>query len=136
VTDYRLVRRLAALTLVLLLALTAGCGRWNGHVNGGEPTTPATATDVPSGTPTEAADLVGDWTDAEADWTVHFKADGTYVQDYQGVDGFLSGTYKLVDGQVQLISGEGDADLGKVEGDTLVFKLGTLTRAAHAAHGE
>ena len=128
-TDYRLVRRLAALTLVLLVALTAGCGRWSGQVNNTDPTPTTTATSAPSGTPTEASDLVGTWTDHAADWTVHFKADGTYVQDYQGVKGFLSGTYKLQNGQVELISGEGDADLGKVEGASLVFKLGTLTRA-------
>ena len=127
-TDYRLVRRLAALTLVLFLALTAGCGRWTGRV-GPEPTTTATATVAPSGTPTKTSDLVGDWSDAKADWTVHFKQDGTYVSDYDGVKGFLSGTYKLDGTQVQLISGEGDADLGTVQGDTLVFKLGTLTRS-------
>jgi len=127
VTDYRLVRRLAALTLVLLLALTAGCGRWNGRV-GSEPSPAATTTAVPTGTPTKAADLVGDWSDPKADWTVHFKDDGTYVQDFQGVKDFLSGIYKLTDGQVQLISGEGDTDLGKVQGEDLVFKLGTLTR--------
>ena len=128
-TDYRLVRRLAALTLVLLLALTAGCGRWTGRVDGTDPNATATATAVPTGTPKTAADLVGDWTDPAAEWTVHFKDDGTYVQDFQGVKDFLSGTYKLEGDQVQLISGEGDADLGKVEGATLVFRLGTLTRA-------
>jgi len=120
------VKRLAALTLVLLLALTAGCGRWSGHVNGSEPT--PTSTEALSGTPTKASDLVGEWSDPAAEWTVHFREDGTYSSDYQGVKDFLSGTYKLVDGQVQLISGEGDTDLGKVQGDTLVFKLGTLTR--------
>jgi hypothetical protein len=129
VTDYRLVRRLAALTLVLLLALMAGCGRWNGRVDGTGPTHEPTATAVPSGTPTKASDLVGDWTDPKADWTVHFKADGTYVQDFQGVKEFLSGTYALQGDQVQLISGEGDADLGTVQGESLVFRLGTLTRA-------
>jgi hypothetical protein len=128
VTDYRLVRRLAALTLVLLLALTAGCGRWTGHGFGSEPTPTTTSTEALSGTPTKASDLVGDWSDSEAEWTVHFREDGTYSSDYQGVKDFLSGTYKLVDGEVQLISGEGDTDLGKVAGDTLVFKLGTLTR--------
>jgi len=117
------------LTLVLLLALTAGCGRWNGRVHGTDPTPTATATTAPSGTPTTAADLVGDWTDPQAEWTVHFKSDGTYVQDFQGVKDFLSGTYKLDGDQVQLISGEGDADLGKVQGTSLVFRLGTLTRA-------
>jgi len=122
------VRRLAALTLVLLLALTAGCGRWSGHVPGSEQPTGPTATDALSGTPTTSADLHGDWSDPAAEWTVHFHEDGTYSSDYQGVKDFLSGTYKLTDGQVQLISGEGDTDLGKVQGDTLVFKLGTLTR--------
>jgi hypothetical protein len=128
VTDYRLVRRLAALTLVLLLALTAGCGRWNGRV-GPEPTHTTAATAAPTGTPTKASDLVGDWSDPAAEWTVHFKDDGTYVQDFQGVKGFMSGTYRLEGDQVQLISGEGDADLGTVNGETLIFRLGTLTRA-------
>lgn len=129
-TDYRLVRRLAALApLVLLLALTAGCGRWEGSVDGGDPTPTVSFTKAPSGTPSVAADLVGDWSDHEAEWTVHFRSDGTYASDYQGIEDFLSGTYELNHGQVELTSGEGDTDLGKVEGNTLVFKLGTLTRS-------
>ncbi len=95
-----------------------------------EPTATASTTEptpTPS-VPASAADLVGDWEDTAVKWTVHFKADGTFVADFQGVENFLVGKYELVDGVVSLIGDDGNTDKGTVEDQTLKFKLGTLTR--------
>lgn len=92
----------------------------------------ATATTEPAPTtpavPSTPADLVGDWQDVKAEWFVHFKDDGTYVEDFQGVEDFRVGKYAVSDGQVSLIGDDGDTDKGAVEGQSLAFRLGTLTR--------
>jgi hypothetical protein len=80
--------------------------------------------------PAEAADLVGDWEDTGAKWTVHFRDDDTYVEDYEGVKNFRVGKYSITDGTVSLEGDDGNTDQGSVEGETLVFKLGTLERKA------
>ncbi len=91
-------------------------------------TTPTETT--PSAPPTisTAADLVGDWQDTSVPWIVHFKDDGTYSEDYQGLKDFRVGTYEVTATEVSLIGGDGDTDKGAIKGDTVVFKLGTLTR--------
>lgn len=93
--------------------------------------TPTTATATTPTTPamiSTAADLVGDWQDAKVPWVVHFRDDGTYSEDYQGLEDFRVGTYEVSGPEVSLIGGDGDTDKGSIEGDTVVFKLGTLTR--------
>lgn len=88
---------------------------------------PSTATPAPDPSPTDVA-LQGDWHDTDARWTVHFNEDGTFVEDFQGITDFRVGKY-AVDGQtVSLIGDDGNTDEGTITGDTLVFKLGTLTR--------
>ncbi|KQY59678.1 hypothetical protein ASD11_09040 [Aeromicrobium sp. Root495] len=124
-------------TGALALGVLAGCGtdeKPSPPLT--EPTSAATPSDSPSesaapeqGSPATADDLVGDWTDAEAEWTVHFKDGGQFTMDYEGVTDFMSGTYTLEDGKVTLEGGDG-VDEGTVEGNTLVFKLGTLERVA------
>ena len=93
------------------------------------PTTAPTQTQG-SQSPASAADLVGDWSDKAAQWTVHFKDDGSYTMDYQGVDDFTSGKYSIAGGKVTLAGGDGDTSRGTVKDDGIVFKLGTLTRDA------
>jgi hypothetical protein len=75
-----------------------------------------------------SADLVGDWEDVDAEWTVHFKDDGTFVEDFEGVKDFRVGEYALSGDEVSLIGGDGNTDKRVVEGQSLKFKLGTLTR--------
>jgi hypothetical protein len=120
-----------------VLATLTGCGTYNGSTDdqrtaSASPTsssTTPTATPTPtSGLPATAADLVGDWEDPGEKWTVHFRDDGTYVEDYQGVKDFRVGTYSITDGAVKLEGDDGNTDQGTVEGETLVFKLGTLQR--------
>lgn len=123
--------RMALATFALLsgpFALTA-CAQ--------EPTTPAdppTTASATATTPTTAAtistaaDLVGDWEAAEAEWTVHFKDDGTFVTDFQGLEDFLVGKYEVNGSQVSLIGDDGNTDTGTIEGQSLKFRLGTLTR--------
>lgn len=92
--------------------------------------TPTETTTTPSAPATisTAADLVGDWQDAEVPWVVHFKDDGTYSEDYKGLKDFRVGTYTVTGTDVSLIGGDGDTDKGSIDGDSVVFRLGTLTR--------
>jgi hypothetical protein len=116
----------------LLTALTA-CGPLGGEDDdpsqsaspseSSSPSAPAT-----NAAPEAAADLVGDWEDPDEKWTVHFRDDGTYVEDYQGVKDFRVGEYSVEGGTVKLEGDDGNTDEGTVEGETLVFKLGTLER--------
>ncbi len=124
--------RIATAVLVGSSLVLSGCGSSSDEPSD-EPTTSASpsesaTTSTTPEVPAAAEDLVGDWSAPAAEWTVHFKDDGTFVEDYQGVDDFRVGTYELTDGTVSLIGDDGNTDKGAVEGDTLVFKLGTLAR--------
>ena len=119
-------------TAAFLLAALAGCGTYTGSSDDATPSETATSsTPSPSATnalPEEAADLVGDWEDPKEKWTVHFRDDGTYVEDYQGVKDFRVGEYTVDGNTITLEGDDGNTDEGTVEGETLVFKLGTLER--------
>lgn len=100
-------------------------------------TTATDATMSPTDTPTTpsapatisaAADLVGDWQDSSVPWVVHFKADGTYSEDYKDLKDFRVGTYEVSGTEVSLIGGDGETDKGSIDGDKVSFRLGTLTR--------
>lgn len=125
--------RMAIATFALVIGpftLTA-CG---GKDTPSEPNPTATSTATPTPTPTppatisSAADLVGDWEDVDAKWTVHFKDDGTFVEDFEGVKDFRVGEYTVEGDEVSLVGGDGNTDKGSVEGQTVKFNLGTLTR--------
>ena len=129
--------RMAIATFVLVVgAFTlSACADKSGTV--AKPTAAVTTTAEPTVTtptittpsvPATAADLVGDWQDVKAEWTVHFKDDGTYVEDFQGSVDFRVGKYAISEGVVSLIGDDGNADKGAVEGQSLAFNLGTLTR--------
>lgn len=124
-----------ATAALLLITLTA-CGPFDTGSDGptakppaSESTTPS-ASASPTGTPEQATDLVGDWEDTDAKWTVHFRDDGTYVEDFQGVEDFRVGTYTLEGDTVTLEGADGNADEGTVKDETLEFKLGTLERVS------
>jgi hypothetical protein len=118
-------------TAALLLAALTACGSSGGD---GDPTSaPSETSSSPTApatnaVPEEPADLVGDWEDPKEKWTVHFRDDGTFAEDYQGVEDFRVGEYSVEDGTVTLEGDDGNADEGTIEGETLVFKLGTLER--------
>ena len=121
-------------TAALLLAALAGCGTYTGSTDDATPSeTASSSTPSPSATtatlPEEEADLVGDWEDTQAEWTVHFRDDGTYVEDYQGVKDFRVGEYTVDGDTITLEGDDGNTDEGTIEGETLVFNLGTLQRA-------
>jgi heat shock protein HslJ len=120
-------------TAALLLAL-AGCGTYTGSSSDDATPSETAGSSTPSASattdtlPEEEADLVGDWEDPKEKWTVHFRDDGTYVEDYQGVKDFRVGEY-TVDGDTLTLEGDdGNTDEGTIEGEALVFKLGTLER--------
>ncbi len=120
-------------TAAILLAVLSACGPVGG---GDDPTTaPSDTSSSPTApatnaVPEEPADLVGDWEDPKEKWTVHFRDDGTFTEDYQGVEDFRVGEYAIDDGTVTLEGADGNADEGTIEGETLEFKLGTLERVA------
>ncbi len=123
---------IATTAIATVLATLAGCGTYNGSTD--EPTSSeTTSSSSPSpvatnATPEAPVDLVGDWEDPEENWVVHFRDDGTYVEDYQGVKDFRVGEYSIDGDTVKLEGDDGNTDEGTVEGETLVFELGTLER--------
>lgn len=135
-------RRMSLATGLAALALctVAACGTDDGPGTdeGSTPSPSASATQpstsespsapAASEDPATAADLAGTWRDDEADWTVTFRADGTFSEDYQGVPKFRTGDYEVTDGVVELMGGDGNTTRGTVKDGTLVFKLGTLVR--------
>jgi hypothetical protein len=125
--------RIATAVLVGSALALSGCGSSSDEPSDESTSASPSASESASASaapevPAVAEDLVGDWTAPDAEWTVHFKDDGTFVEDYQGVTDFRVGQYELTDGTVSLIGDDGNTDKGAVEGDTLVFKLGTLAR--------
>lgn len=77
----------------------------------------------------DAETIVGDWASNDAEWTVHFQSDGTFVEDFQGFNDFRVGRYTVEDDTVTLVGDDGNSDAGTIEdGPALKFKLGTLTR--------
>lgn len=123
--------RMTMVTAIVGLSLV-GLGACGTSDSGGEaPSTDTpTSSATPSAEPTDdaAAGIAGDWEDPKADWTVHFNEDGTFVEDFQGVTDFRVGKFTADDTTVSLIGDDGNTDKGTIEGDTLVFKLGTLTK--------
>ena len=122
---------IATFTLVVGAFALSACANKGGTVT--TPTNTVSTTTVPTVTttpsvPVTAADLVGDWQDVKAEWTVHFKADGTYAEDFQGMTDFRVGKYAISEGVVSLIGDDGNTDKGAVEGQAMAFELGTLTR--------
>ncbi len=85
-------RRMTMVTAILGLVLlgVSGCGKSDSPQD--EPTATETSTTDSPTTPTpeatidDASDLVGDWQDVDAEWVVHFNDDGTFVEDFQGVE--------------------------------------------------
>jgi putative ligand-binding protein with streptavidin-like fold len=124
-------------TAAFLLAALAGCGTYTGSSDDAATPSETASSSTPSATPSpsatnalpeEAADLIGDWEDPKEKWTVHLRDDGTYVEDYQGVKDFRVGEYTVDGDTVTLEGDDGNTDEGTIEGETLVFKLGTLER--------
>ena len=125
--------RMAIATFALLfgaftLSACADKGGTTARPTAATVTTTVEPTVSTSSVPATAADLVGDWQDVNVQWTVHFKDDGTYVEDFEGNIDFRVGKYAISEGVVSLIGDDGNTDKGAVEGQTLAFKLGTLTR--------
>ena|SRR5689334_14484330 len=127
-------RRMTMVTAIVGLALLGlgACGTSDEPADKPTPTetTTSSSPSAPTSDPTEepASGLTGDWHDVDAKWVVHFHDDGTYVEDFEGVKDFRVGTYNIDGATVSLIGDDGNTDKGTIEGDTLVFKLGTLTR--------
>ena len=129
----------AAATAAALLVL-AGCGQGTQSKPGAHapstssPTTVATPSSPPASSPptSDPGDTVdayaGQWHSSSADWTVHLSSDGSFVEDFQGNEGIRSGTWEAKGTHLILHGGDGEDDTGTIKGDTIVFRLGTLTR--------
>lgn len=121
--------KVATAAVALGLTFLAGCGSDAPDPDTGTATTP-TATPTPTDATTEpapATDLVGRWSTDDGQFAVEFADDGTYVMDFQGVEDFKSGEYTVDDDTVTLGGGDG-TDVGTLDGETLTFKLGVLTK--------
>lgn len=122
---------LATGALGLAVATLSGCGS-SDPAETPPPATPTSETPTPSPSAStlgdEAAALVGDWEIPSEDYVLHLKDDGTFVQDFQGLKDFRTGTFTVEGETISLVGGDGDTDEGTVTGDTLVFQLGTATR--------
>jgi hypothetical protein len=117
----------------LALAVLTGCGSDSegdtGAPTGGETTAaPTTSTPTPPITTEGAAALRGDWEIPSEDYVLHLIEDGTFVQDYQGIEDFRTGKWSVDGKTISLVGDDGDTDKGTISGDTLVFQLGTATR--------
>lgn len=130
-------RNFAAIPAVLLLCLPlSGCGVWHELI--GSPATrtpappiqinePSASPAVPQG-PKSIGDFVGTWSDPAAQWTVRFAADGTFTSDYEGVTDFRNGTFEVHNNRLDLIGADGEVDSGRITGEVVAFRLGTLKR--------
>ncbi len=127
---------IATFALVVVLFALGACSKSGSSSADPAPTTTAAA--APTTAPTSPAtiaptissakDLVGDWESPKSEWVVHFKSDGTFVEDFQGLKDFRVGTYAVSGTEVSLVGGDGNADKGRIDGESLIFPLGTLTR--------
>lgn len=125
-------RRMTIPTAVMALAVLAGCGSDGSAGDVTSPTTTPSATlseapDVDADDPA-AVDLWGDWEIPSEDYVLHLIEDGTFVQDYMGVEDFRTGKFSVEGDTITLVGDDGDNDEGTIVGDTLEFTLGTATR--------
>ena len=124
-------RRVTLATAIagVVLTLLAGCGSDSSGGSGDDvsPTPSATASESPDADPAAVA-LRGDWQIPSEDYVLHLGEDGTFVEDFQGVLGFRTGSYSVDGDTVSLIGADGNTDEGTVVDETLVFTLGTATR--------
>jgi hypothetical protein len=129
-------RRMTMATTVAGIALSAlaGCGTSDSDGAVTSPsktaTPPAVTTQAPSVDPDTdgAVDLRGDWEIKTEDYVLHLVEDGTFIQDYMGIEDFRTGKYSVKGRTIWLVGDDGDTDKGTIVGDTLQFTLGTATR--------
>lgn len=118
-------RLLVAAVATLALGGLAGCAK-------DEPATPAEPSATTPSATVESDDprsaLVGSWRADDANWTVHFAADGTFTEDFEGNVDFRRGTYRVQDGIIFLEGDDGQTTEGELAGETINFKLGMLER--------
>lgn len=112
------------------LSLAIGALILTGCTESTDPAPPSTSSASTATTePSPASEgIVGDWSDDKANWTVHFKDDGTFVEDFDGISDFRTGDYTVVDDTVSLVGGDGITNKGTMDGSSITFDLGTLTR--------
>ncbi len=123
-----------ALTAAALTLLSA-CGSDTSDGASADPTaspTPtATISEAPSVDPQDpsAVALRGDWEIPSEQYVLHLVEDGTFIEDFQGVNDFRTGKYEVDGDTVSLVGDDGNTDKGTVvDDDTLKFTLGTATR--------
>ncbi|MET0930979.1 MAG: hypothetical protein ABWX74_15775 [Aeromicrobium sp.] len=119
-------------TAVMTLAVLAGCGSDGGSGDVTSPTTTPSAT-LSEAPPVDAddpaaVDLWGDWEIPAEDYVLHLVEDGTFIQDYMGVEDFRTGKFSVEGDTITLVGDDGDNDEGTIVDDTLEFTLGTATR--------
>lgn len=126
--------RVTLATAVFSIAMLAGCGSDASEGETASPSPSASASpsisEAPSVDPQDpaAVALRGDWEIPAEDYVLHLIEDGTFIQDYMGIDDFRTGKYSVEGDKISLVGDDGDTDEGKIVGETLEFELGTATR--------
>jgi hypothetical protein len=125
-------RRVTLATSVLAIAVLAGCGSDGDSGDVTSPTTTPTATlsEAPPVDPDDpsAVELWGDWEIPGEEYVLHLIEDGTFIEDYMGVQDFLTGKFSVEGDTITLVGDDGNTSEGTVVGETLELPLGTATR--------
>lgn len=123
--------RVTLATAALAVVTLAGCGSDGSAGEGTKPSPSASPTisQAPSVDPQDpaAAALVGDWEIPAEEYVLHLIEDGTFVEDYMGVEDFLTGKYSVEGDTISLVGDDGNTSEGKVVGETLELPLGAAT---------
>lgn len=129
-------RRVTLATAVLSIAVLTGCGSDGSEGETASPSPSASASASPSISEAPSVDpqdpaavaLLGDWEIPAEDYVLHLIEDGTFIQDYMGVQDFRTGKFSVEGDTISLVGDDGDTDEGTIAGETLEFTLGTATR--------
>lgn len=127
-------RRVTLATTVLAIAVLAGCGSDASEGETSSPSPSASASpsisEAPSVDPEDpaAVALRGDWEIPAEQYVLHLIEDGTFIEDYMGVEDFLTGKYSVEGDTISLVGDDGNTSEGKIVGETLELPLGAATR--------
>lgn len=124
--------RVTLATAALAVVTLAGCGSDGSAGEGAKPSPSAspTTSQAPSVDPQDpaAAALLGDWEIPAEEYVLHLIEDGTFVEDYMGVEDFLTGKFSVEGDTISLVGDDGNTSEGKIVGETLELPLGAATR--------
>lgn len=124
-------RRVTLATAVLSIAVLTGCGSdgSEGETASPSPSASPSIGEAPSVDPQDpaAVALLGDWEITAEEYVLHLVEDGTFIEDYMGVEDFLTGKFSVEGDTISLVGDDGNTSTGTIVGETLELPLGTAT---------